>query len=64
MLGFDIPGQPGMIWTDMLLNAEGVDNPQLRTRMEWAMRVFGNPPTVPARFVVNVAVHPNGSGKM
>ncbi len=32
--------------------------------MEWAMRVFGNPPEVPARLVLNLAEHPNGSGKM
>ncbi len=53
-----------MIWTEMLTNAQGVETPQLRERMEWAMRVFGNPPEVPARFVRNLAEHPNGSGKM
>jgi glucose 1-dehydrogenase len=56
--------QPGMIWTEMLTNAEGVATPQLRARMEWAMRVFGNPPEVPARFVVNLATRPGQSGKM
>ncbi|MGB8645441.1 MAG: SDR family oxidoreductase [Anaerolineae bacterium] len=56
--------QPGMIWTEMLTKAEGVDSPQLRERMEWAMRVFGNPPAVPARAVLNLAEHPGTSGKM
>ncbi len=56
--------QPGMIWTDMLLNAEGVESPALRSRMEWAMRVFGNPPEVPAQFVRRLAEHPGGNGKL
>ena len=55
---------PGMIWTDMLINAEGVDEPGQRTRFEWAMRVFGNPPEVPARFVVALAQRGDASGKM
>ncbi len=46
---------PGMIWTEMLTRAQGVDSPRLRTRMEWAMRVFGNPPEVPARWIVGIA---------
>ncbi len=56
--------QPGMIWTEMLTNAEGVSDPGLRARMEWAMRVFGNPPEAPARYVVALAGHPDGSGKV
>ncbi len=36
----------------------------MRERMEWAMRVFGNPSEAPVRFVLNLAEHPNGSGKM
>jgi NAD(P)-dependent dehydrogenase (short-subunit alcohol dehydrogenase family) len=55
---------PGMIWTEMLTRAEGVNDPRLRTRMEWAMRVFGNPPEVPARFVVGVAARNGESGRM
>ena len=47
--------QPGMIWTEMLTNAQGVDNPRLRARFEWAMRVFGNPPEIPARYIVRRA---------
>ncbi len=55
---------PGMIWTEMLTGAEGVDEPRLRTRFEWAMRVFGNPPEVPARFVVQIAERGSENGKM
>lgn len=55
---------PGMIWTEMLTRAEGVDEPGLRRRMEWAMRVFGNPPQVPARFVVQISGRGRESGKM
>jgi NAD(P)-dependent dehydrogenase (short-subunit alcohol dehydrogenase family) len=55
---------PGMIWTEMLTRAEGADDPRLRTRMEWAMRVFGNPPEVPARFVVQMASKNTNSGRM
>ncbi len=53
---------PGMIWTDMLTRAEGV-HPNMKARMEWAMRVFGNPPEVPARFVVEIAQTPSATGK-
>lgn len=53
---------PGMIWTDMLTRAEGV-HPSMKARMEWAMRVFGNPPEVPARFVLGIAQARGGSGK-
>ncbi len=56
--------QPGMIWTDMLTRAEGVEQATLRSRMEWAMRVFGNPPEVPARFVVRVAAKGGSNGKL
>ncbi len=55
---------PGMIWTEMLIGAEGVDDPRLRSRFEWAMRVFGNPPEVPARFVVQVAARGGENGKI
>jgi NAD(P)-dependent dehydrogenase (short-subunit alcohol dehydrogenase family) len=55
---------PGMIWTEMLTGAEGVDEPRLRARFEWAMRVFGNPPEVPARFVVQMAERGGESGRM
>lgn len=55
---------PGMIWTEMLTGAEGVDDPRLRTRFEWAMRVFGNPPEAPARFVVRVASGNHSNGRM
>jgi glucose 1-dehydrogenase len=55
---------PGMIWTEMLTRAEGVDDPHLKTRMEWAMRVFGNPPEVAARFVVQVASRDGNNGRM
>ena len=54
---------PGMIWTDMLTGAEGVDEPRMRARFEWAMRVFGNPPYVPAKFVLQMAERRTGSGK-
>lgn len=53
---------PGMIWTEMLTRAQGV-NPAMRGRMEWAMRVFGNAPAVPARFVRNIAERGAASGK-
>ncbi len=53
---------PGMIWTEMLTNAEGVRE-QMKARMEWAMRVFGNPPEVPARFVVQLAERDGATGK-
>ncbi len=56
--------QPGMIWTEMLTRAEGVEDGTLRTRMEWAMRVFGNPPTVPAQLIVRVAAQDRASGKV
>lgn len=56
--------QPGMIWTEMLTNAEGVDDPKLRTRFEWAMRVFGNPPHVPAQFIAHVIAQGGVNGKM
>jgi glucose 1-dehydrogenase len=55
---------PGMIWTNMLIGAEGVDEPGMRARFEWAMRVFGNPPTVPARFVVGLVERGSAGGKM
>ncbi len=54
---------PGMIWTEMLTRAEGVDRGNMRARMEWAMRVFGNPPIVPARFVLNVVRRDGETGK-
>ncbi len=53
---------PGMIWTEMLTRAQGV-HPDMKARMEWAMRVFGNPPEVPARFVVQIAQAGNSTGK-
>ncbi len=56
--------QPGMIWTDMLMNSEGVDEPKLRARFEWAMRVFGNPPEVPARAAIQFAQRDGESGKL
>lgn len=55
---------PGMIWTEMLTGAEGVDDPRLRARFEWAMRVFGNPPATPARFVVAMAQRGGENGRM
>ncbi len=55
---------PGMIWTEMLTGAEGVDDPRLRARFEWAMRVFGNPAEVPARYVVQMAERGGGNGKV
>lgn len=55
---------PGMIWTEMLTGAEGVDDPLLRTRFEWAMRVFGNPAKVPARYVVQMAEQGGINGKV
>jgi NAD(P)-dependent dehydrogenase (short-subunit alcohol dehydrogenase family) len=54
---------PGMIWTEMLTRAEGVDQASMRTRMEWAMRVFGNSPEVPARFVLGILRRQGGTGK-
>lgn len=54
---------PGMIWTEMLASAEGVDEPRMRARFEWAMRVFGNPPQVPARFVLQMAQRAQSNGK-
>jgi NAD(P)-dependent dehydrogenase (short-subunit alcohol dehydrogenase family) len=56
--------QPGMIWTEMLTNAEGVGDPKLRTRFEWAMRVFGNPPRVPAQFIARLIEQGGVNGKM
>lgn len=53
---------PGMIWTDMLTQAQGVP-PNMKSRMEWAMRVFGNPPEVPARFVVQIAQDGSANGR-
>ncbi len=53
---------PGMVWTEMLTNAEGVRE-QMKPRMEWAMRVFGNPPGVPARIIVQLAERGTGTGK-
>lgn len=53
---------PGMIWTEMLTRAEGVEG-EMRSRMEWAMRVFGNPPEVPARFVREIAGREGANGK-
>ncbi len=55
---------PGMIWTEMLTGAEGVDEPRIRARFEWAMRVFGNPPEVPARFVVQITERGGENGRM
>jgi glucose 1-dehydrogenase len=55
--------QPGMIWTEMLTQAEGVDV-SVQSRFEWAMRVFGNAPTVPAQWVARIAAQPNVNGKM
>jgi NAD(P)-dependent dehydrogenase (short-subunit alcohol dehydrogenase family) len=55
---------PGMIWTEMLTGAEGVDDPRLRARFEWAMRVFGNPAQVPARYVVQMAERGGANGKV
>ncbi len=53
---------PGMIWTEMLTHAAGVRD-EMKSRMEWAMRVFGNPPQVPARFVVQLAQRDGNTGK-
>lgn len=53
---------PGMIWTEMLTRAQGV-KPNMQSRMEWAMRVFGNPPDVPARFAVAIAERGGETGK-
>lgn len=53
---------PGMIWTEMLTNAEGVRT-EMKSRMEWAMRVFGNPPEVPAQFVVQHVQQDGATGK-
>jgi NAD(P)-dependent dehydrogenase (short-subunit alcohol dehydrogenase family) len=54
---------PGMIWTEMLTRAEGVEQARMRTRFEWAMRVFGNPPEVPARFVLEILQREGETGK-
>jgi NAD(P)-dependent dehydrogenase (short-subunit alcohol dehydrogenase family) len=53
---------PGMMWTDLLLEAKGVDEPQQRARFEWAMRVFGNPPHVPAQFIRDIIERGGTSG--
>jgi NAD(P)-dependent dehydrogenase (short-subunit alcohol dehydrogenase family) len=55
--------RPGMMWTDMLTGAEGVQTPEMQKRMEWAMRVFGNPPSVPAQFVVRLVERGGKNGK-
>lgn len=55
--------QPGMIWTEMLTNAEGLDA-KLQARFEWAMRVFGNAPAAPARFLAHLSTHADVNGKM
>lgn len=55
---------PGMIWTEMLTGAEGVDEPRMRARFEWAMRMFGNPAEVPARYVVQMAERGGANGKV
>ena len=55
---------PGMIWTDLLTGAEGVDEPRLRARFEWAMRVFGNLAEVPARYVVQMVERGGANGKV
>jgi NAD(P)-dependent dehydrogenase (short-subunit alcohol dehydrogenase family) len=55
--------QPGMIWTGMLTDAEGVD-PNVQARFEWAMRVFGNAPSLPAEFVADIATRVDVNGKM
>ena len=56
--------KPGMIWTEMLTGAEGVNEPRLRARFEWAMRVFGNPAQVPARYVVQMVERGGENGKI
>jgi NAD(P)-dependent dehydrogenase (short-subunit alcohol dehydrogenase family) len=53
---------PGLIWTEMLTRAEGVRG-EMRSRLDWAMRVFGNPPEVPARFVREIAERDGANGK-
>jgi len=55
--------QPGMIWTEMLTGAEGVEA-SVQSRFEWAMRVFGNAPAAPARFVADIATREKVNGKM
>jgi hypothetical protein len=55
---------PGMMWTDMLLQAEGVEQPGMRERFEWAMRVFGNPPETPARFLRQIIERGGEHGKV
>ena len=55
--------RPGMMWTDMLAGAEGVQTPELQKRMEWAMRVFGNPPSLPAQFLVRLLERGVTNGK-
>lgn len=54
---------PGLIWTEMLTRAEGVEG-KMRSRLDWAMRVFGNPPEVPARFVREIAERGDANGKI
>jgi glucose 1-dehydrogenase len=54
---------PGLIWTEMVTRAEGVDQASMRARLDWAMRVFGNPPEVPARFVLGILRRGGESGK-
>jgi NAD(P)-dependent dehydrogenase (short-subunit alcohol dehydrogenase family) len=56
--------QPGIIWTEMILAAQGVDDPKLRARFDWAKRVFGNPPEIPARFIANLIARESRNGKM
>lgn len=55
--------QPGMIWTEMLTSAEGVD-PKLQSRFEWAMRVFGNAPRIAAQWVAEVAMREGVNGRL
>ncbi|MBI5650823.1 MAG: SDR family NAD(P)-dependent oxidoreductase [Chloroflexi bacterium] len=56
--------QPGIIWTEMILDAQGVDDPKLRARFDWAKRVFGNPPEIPAWFIVELIARGSRNGKM
>jgi len=55
---------PGMMWTDLLLEAEGVDEPRMRARFEWAMRVFGNPPATPAHYIRQIVERGGENGKV
>jgi hypothetical protein len=48
----------------MILAAQGVDDPKLRARFDWAKRVFGNPPEIPARFIANLIARESRNGKM